>query len=394
MAVVDFRSGGFVGAQPRQVRDYPYGQEPDQDESNAAWQQGHWDEDRYHTDADIGLTQDGSVIGRVGRLTHYLGAVVSVGLMVMLAVWGYKLVVRDVSGVPVIRAVQGDARSTPEDPGGELTERTGLAVNAVAGGAEPAATNQVALAPEATGLGTEDVPMGDLGASARQPTNEIDLPALAAQERVIALSDAQAAARAAAEAEAAELAAAETVNAVPATDTPVNEAVTDLDGQAAEPDAINAALLEATPAPAPAADAIQTSSRPAPRPRRVAAVQAAPAPAAAQQTTTQAAAPAARPEAAPAPAQKVAPSAISSGASMVQIGAFDSNALAEGEWNRVSGKFGALFSGKAQVVQKVETNGRNFWRLRAAGFESRDEARRFCAALIAEGIDCIPATSK
>ncbi|MDN3711791.1 SPOR domain-containing protein [Paracoccus cavernae] len=79
---------------------------------------------------------------------------------------------------------------------------------------------------------------------------------------------------------------------------------------------------------------------------------------------------------------------------MVQIGAFDSNALAEGEWNRVSGKFGSLFSGKAQVIQKAESGGRNFWRLRAAGFESRDEARRFCAALIAEGIDCIPATAK
>ena len=28
------------------------------------------------------------------------------------------------------------------------------------------------------------------------------------------------------------------------------------------------------------------------------------------------------------------------------------------------------------------------------GFASKDEARRFCAALIAEGIDCIPATAK
>lgn len=388
MAVVDFRSGGFVGAQPRQVRDYPYGQHPDHDGNEASWQQGQWDEDRYHTDADIGLMHDGSVIGRVGRLTHYLGAVVSVGLMVMLAVWGYKLVVRDVSGVPVIRAVQGDARSTPENPGGELSERTGLAVNAVAGGIAPAATNQVALAPEATRLGSEDVPMGDLGVSARQPTNPVDLPVMTSQDRVIALSDAQAAA----EAEAAALAAEAAANSsVPAIDAPVNEAVTDLDGQAAEAGAINAALVEATPEAAPSASAVQTSTRPAPRPRRVAAVQAAPAEAPA--ATQAAAAPAARPEAAPA-AQKVAPSAISSGASMVQIGAFDSNALAEGEWNRVSGKFGALFSGKAQVIQKVETNGRNFWRLRAAGFENRDEARRFCAALIAEGIDCIPATSK
>ena len=70
------------------------------------------------------------------------------------------------------------------------------------------------------------------------------------------------------------------------------------------------------------------------------------------------------------------------------------DALAKGEWNRISGKFGALFSGKGMVIQKHQANGRSFWRLRAAGFASKDEARRFCAALIAEGLDCIPATAK
>ena len=55
---------------------------------------------------------------------------------------------------------------------------------------------------------------------------------------------------------------------------------------------------------------------------------------------------------------------------------------------------GALFSGKARVVQEAKSGGRTFWRLRAGGFASKDEARRFCAALIAEGVDCIPATAK
>ncbi|WP_199259085.1 SPOR domain-containing protein, partial [Paracoccus binzhouensis] len=124
-----------------------------------------------------------------------------------------------------------------------------------------------------------------------------------------------------------------------------------------------------------------------PRPRRLAAApvvasDAAPRPAAAET----------RPAEAPAPAP--APAQVASGASLVQIGAFDSDSLAKGEWNRVSDKFGALFSGKAMVVQEHKANGRTFWRLRAAGFASRDEARRFCAALIAEGVDCIPATAK
>ncbi|HRM76143.1 MAG TPA: SPOR domain-containing protein, partial [Paracoccus sp. (in: a-proteobacteria)] len=105
---------------------------------------------------------------------------------------------------------------------------------------------------------------------------------------------------------------------------------------------------------------------------------------------------AAAPEAARETPTAEAPAAtrVASGASLVQIGAFDSDKLAKGEWNRVSGKFGALFAGKDMVIQKHETNGRAFWRLRAAGFGSKDEARRFCAALIAEGIDCIPATAK
>lgn len=399
MAVVDFRAGGFVGAQPRQVRDYPYGQDPHgqdprYDADAEDWQSDpQWDEQRYYTNADEGLlAQSGSVIGRVGRFTQYLGALISVGLMVMLLVWGYKLVVRDVSGVPVIRAIEGEARSAPDNPGGELSAHTGLAVNSVAAGADTRPTNQVAIAPESTSLGEEDVAMGNLGATARAPSRDVDLPVNETSARVIARPDAEAAAaeaaaKAAAALEADRLAALADTPTAPVSETPANEAVTDLEGEAANTDAINVALTEAAAAAAPPPAAVKISARPAPRPRRAAPAPteaATPVPAAVTQTAA----------AAPAPAPKVAPSAISSGAAMVQIGAFDSNALADGEWGRVSRKFGALFAGKAQVIQKAESGGRTFWRLRAAGFESRDEARRFCAALIAEGIDCIPATAK
>ncbi|MDF3605982.1 SPOR domain-containing protein [Paracoccus sp. DMF-8] len=382
MAVVDFRSGGgFVGAQPRQVRDYPYGQDPRAEESEWAGH-GHWDEERYHDDSDARYAADISVGARVGRLTHYLGAVISVGLMVMLAVWGYKLVMRDVSGVPVIRAIEGEARTAPDNPGGELVARTGLAVNAVAAGTDARPANQVAIAPEATGLGEEDVAMGELGATARQPSRETELPLEATNARIVALSDAEAAA---ARAEAQASAAQAQLSDAPANEGPVNEALTDLDGQqVVAPETINAVLAEAAAAAAqPTPGGLATSARPAPRPRRTAA---------AQPTVVSDAAPVAAPAAAP--VQRVAPNAVASGAPLVQIGAFDSNALAEGGWNRISGKFGALFSGKGQVIQRAESNGRTFWRLRVAGFDSRDEARRFCAALVAEGTDCIPASAQ
>lgn len=377
MAVVDFRMGGFVGEQPRQVRDYPYGQDTQQD-GGGDWQyrNAQWDDESDQLGGGTGPA--GSVVDRLGRLTHYLGAVVSVGLMVMLAVWGYKLVMRDVSGVPIIRAMEGEARTAPDDPGGQLATRTGLAVNSVAGGVETRAANQVAIAPDTTRLSEEDVAMGDLGATARQPSRESEAPVHLALDPVVATSDAE---RRAAE----ELALSQAVTSVvPENEGPVNEAVTDLDGHVAAPEAIQAVLAEAAASVAPVTRTVTTSPRPAPRPRRVATAPA---------TIANDATPAAASTQAAAPVQKVSASAITSGAALVQIGAFDSNALAEGEWNRISGKFGGLFSGKAQVIQKAESGGRNFWRLRVAGFENRDEARRFCADLIAGGTDCIPATA-
>lgn len=389
MAVVDFRSGGFQGAQAqRHAQDYPYGQDP-QGGDHEEWQDAGWDDPRVAGHDPI-LAEPVSLGQRLSRLTHYLGALTSVGLIVVLGVWGFKLVVRDVSGVPVIRAVQGEARTAPDNPGGELTDRAGLAVNTVAAGAKPGAIDQVAIAPPTTRLEDQDVPMGVLGATAQEPSRAVELPLVDPAARVIATPDGEAAAIAESTIEPDSVESAAISDAPAAPEAPVNEALTDLSGQEPQDNAISQALAEAQDAPPPA---VAQSARPAPRPRRLAATAAsAPAPAVAPERP---AAPAGRPEAAPAAkAAEAAPAKVASGSAMVQIGAFDSDALAKGEWERVSGKFGALFSGKARVVQEAKSGGRTFWRLRAGGFASKDEARRFCAALIAEGVDCIPATAK
>nr|WP_010392433.1 SPOR domain-containing protein [Paracoccus sp. TRP] len=381
MTVIDFRSsGGFEGAQPRGLsHDHTYadGHQGYQDD----WQDEGWDDHRYQTEADS-LVEAPTLVGRISRLTHYLGALVSVGLIVMLVVWGYKLVVRDVSGVPVIRAIEGEARTAPDNPGGELTDRIGLAVNTVAAGTEPGQVDQVAIAPSSTPLGGQDVPMGELGATAQEPSHPLDLPLVDEPSRVIARPDGEVAEEAAANAVANAV-----ISDAPAADAPVNEAVTDLAGNEPRDIAITTALAEASAAPS--AGAIAQSARPAPRPRRVAAA----APVVASDAAPAAAAVESRPAEQP-QTPSAAPVKVASGAPLVQIGAFDSDALARGEWNRVSGKLSALFAGKGMVVQEHKANGRTFWRLRAAGFASRDEARRFCAALIAEGVDCIPASAK
>ncbi|MEJ6745453.1 MAG: SPOR domain-containing protein, partial [Yoonia sp.] len=95
---------------------------------------------------------------RAGALVNYVGAIVSCALIVGVGVWGYKLVVRDVSGIPVVRAMAGEMRVLPTTPGGEVSVHTGLSVNEVAAVGEASAPeDSVALAPAMAGLADEDV---------------------------------------------------------------------------------------------------------------------------------------------------------------------------------------------------------------------------------------------
>lgn len=359
-----------------------------------------------------GMDESGwSLTGRLARFVNVAGAVVSVLLIAGLVIWGYRLVMRDVTGIPVVKAMEGPARIAPEEPGGDLARHTGLAVNEVAADA-PAHTVQTSplvLAPPQIGLEPGDVPMGDLGATAREASAGTDPTLLLPEENITPLTDAEMAAR---------LRVAPSLGAdTPAEEAPVTDAIVatapPTEAEAAEEAAAAAAPVERRSAVETAVAEAMSTRRPSARPaglsRRVAA--ASPAPAAATpapraersaETATPAATPSARPtarstapaEAAaePAPAPQAAQPA--SGAQLVQIGAFDNEAQANTQWSRVSGKFGSLMAGKSPVLQRTKVNGRSFVRLRVAGFGSTDEARRFCSALSAEGTDCILARAK
>ncbi|PHQ83244.1 MAG: sporulation protein, partial [Thalassobium sp.] len=95
---------------------------------------------------------------RAGKLVSYAGAAMSLALVVGIGVWGYKLLVRDATGVPVVRAMEGPMRSAPENPGGEIALHTGLSVNAVPaqGGVAPPEDTLV-LAPAQPALPQEDL---------------------------------------------------------------------------------------------------------------------------------------------------------------------------------------------------------------------------------------------
>src|SRR3989338_11619198 len=70
--------------------------------------------------------------GQFSRVVNLAGAVCSLALIAGLGIWGDKLAVRDVTGIPVIRALEGALRIAAENPGGEVADNQGLSVNAVA----------------------------------------------------------------------------------------------------------------------------------------------------------------------------------------------------------------------------------------------------------------------
>lgn len=295
---------------------------------------------------------------------QYAGAITSVALILGVVVWGYRLAVRDVTGVPVIRAMQGPARIAPEDPGGDLARHVGLSVNAVAGtGLAAPAPERVALAPEAAGLTDEDTPMADVKLLAEAPKTP-PVQELTPTPAAFPVPDMAS-------------------SAAPVAEAPV-EAPAETDVTALAPEAAEPAQPEAPAEVAPAlADApgLKTSPRPLRRPEAEMSNDALAAALTAEISG----------KASVIPTVELEPDSLPAGTRLVQLGAFDSPQQARLEWDRVSNRFGALMEGKKRVVQEASSGGRTFYRLRVQGFDDVDDARRFCAALVAESTNCIPA---
>lgn len=280
----------------------------------------------------------------IGALVNWIGAAVSLLLIVGVATWGYRLMVRDVSGVPVIRAASGPMRVQPDDPGGKPAENMGLAVNTVAAeGAAEAPADRLVLAPPPLDLTDEDILPAD-----RAPDNAAqDTSEDSGMEALIA-----------------EL----TASAKPLDQTP---------GAQPKPETIEETSQTAAETPADP-DGLARSLRPRVRPEQVVARLA---------STDPAVAPGASPV-------DVDPDTIAPGTRLVQLGAFDSADVARSEWTRLSGRFGDYLTGKKRVIQRAESGGRTFYRLRAMGFADLGDARRFCSVLVAENADCIPVVTR
>jgi hypothetical protein len=306
---------------------------------------------------------------------NWAGAITSLGLTAGLAVWAVDMTMRDVSGVPVIAALEGPMREAPTDPGGTVAPFQGLALSDItSGGPAAPAPDQIVLAP---------------------PPVSLDAPALS--ERVASVSEQAEIQQAEADPESAEPALRDSIQMA------LSEAVEDqLVVGASAPSAPLIAPVEVSSAPgtplgaevvvAASEPGVARSVRPRARPaapRRVVAAPAViPTDAPAQEAGTQVASL----DATVPSARDADPSTITPGTRVVQLGAYDSESVARSEWDRMEARFGDYMYGKTRLVQKASSGGRDFWRLRVVGFEDGDAARRFCSELLAKDAACIPLT--
>lgn len=306
----------------------------------------------------------------IQKATNLAGAAISLILVVGVGVWGYKILVRDVSGVPVVRAAEGPMRIQPEDPGGSTAEHQGLAVNDVAAdGSAARPADRLVLAPEPLTLSLEDTPQSEMQVAA--PGNATEEVA----EEVTPLAEAQDAAAVTSDEDAATLAALTTladelsqgVEPLAAIGSP-RQAIDNTEPEAGvETEATQLAVKEG----------LGRSLRPKARPAGLDSVEDAVAASVAAQV-----------------AAEVDPASIPAGTRMAQLGAFESAAIAEEQWGTLSKQFSEYLDGKQKVIQKAQSGGRTFYRLRAMGFEDLNDARRFCSALVAEKADCIPVVTR
>ncbi len=306
----------------------------------------------------------------VTGMMNWLGALVSVALISGLVYWGYQLMVRDVSGVPVVRALEGPMRVAPADPGGTSVDYQGLAVNNIAAvGEAEAPADRLVLAPKPTVLTPEDQTAGDL-------------QALQVEESVVApvetdlniapevVTDVQSLTNTAEEEE------------LPAADqaTMIAAALQEASSQAAVPQP----ELQSVPETIAATIAgVSRSLRPTLRPVLPEGVQLA-----SLQVT---------PDVLPDASSEVAtvdPDTIPVGTRLAQLGAYESVEIAESQWLKISSQFDEFMVDKSRVIQKAQSGGKVFYRLRAHGFDDLSDARRFCSALLAEQANCIPVVTR
>ncbi|WP_298857087.1 SPOR domain-containing protein [uncultured Sulfitobacter sp.] len=304
----------------------------------------------------------------MAKLTNLTGAVVSLALVIGVGVWGYKLLVRDVSGIPVVAAAKGEMRVRPQEPGGAFAQHQGLSVNSVSAlGTTDDLAEEVRLAPRPVELAEEDQPMPAMSQVAAEQAPVAQAPTeIVAQDPQI-------------EAPAAEdIAAALESGSVESLVAQLTNGIAPMDDMEGESAPVLASIETQDLSAALSGEGMRVSLRPTLRPKRSAAAVAA-VPASASSAIS---------------GIDLDAATLPAGTRLVQLGAFDSPEIARAQWGKLNARFAPFMEGKMRIVMEAKSGGRTFYRLRAQGFEDIGDARRFCSALVAESVDCIPVVTR
>jgi len=282
---------------------------------------------------------------------YWVGAALSLSLLTGAIGWSYQLIVRDISQIPIVRAQLGPLRVAPDDPGGLTAANQGLSVTQLAVNERPLLSDEIFLAPAAEVLSEENVALqiseenSSITNKEKFDTlevsteNSLDLKILPEQNATGLASN--------------------------------NEAV--LSTAAFSPKKVE---IENAVSLALALTNEENSSFNSLRPKIR--------PVVLNQTQTD-------------NIDQSVPNelvvTLPVGSAVVQLGAFESKSLAEIEWQRLEALLGSVLTSKNMVIQKAESGGKVFYRLRAFGFSDLSDARQFCSA-VNDKVACIPVVTR
>ena len=275
------------------------------------------------------------------------GAVISLMVFLGIVGWGAKMILRDSAGAPVVRALNGPMRISPEDPGGVMASHQGLTVNEVASSQKKLPLeDRLRLAPRPISLQAEDQPITLLLASEALLK---DASSLAPHLQVTVDS-------------AAEL----PTKSINGKSIRKMLLIHDPASSKLDPE-----ILKIKEDLSTGSSAVTLSNGSGPtqslRPRTRSSVSIV-------SSVSKSIA--------------VLPQLIYQGEPMAQLGAFGSQSFATQAWLNLSQRHGDYLTGKKHIILKAEVGGGTIYRLRVYGFSDLAAVRRLCKALNGRNAEC------
>jgi len=285
------------------------------------------------------------------------GAIISLNLILWAGYWAYKLISRDINGIPIVAAQPGPLRVAPDVPGGIEAENIELAVTKIASQELPPNPQAVELAPYTAKLSVDDITINQA----------------LKQKKLI---DSQIGKRTQGHSQAVEAELSNEISLVPIRTSIEGTDYTIADNQS---ELVAAALAIALK---PNND--QFSNKVISANIKADIIKPIPRPGSLRTNPTSLNS-----------ENSILPTlgSVETGLAVVQFGSFENKQRALTEWARLSKNLSVILDGRPKFVERIQRNGNEIYRLRLGGFVNIDDASRFCSAVISQE-NCVPIIAK